>query len=94
MPNENKENLAASLAAHILNMLEMSQQINDLEEKYISLQSQSKATAARKTDLVREYKEAKKLLDFCIETNADPIQTKLTDDSEPKISSVTGKLWQ
>ena len=93
MPQENKENLAASLAAHILSMLEMSQQISELEEKYISLQSQAKTTAVRKTDLVREYKEAKKLLDFCIETNADPIQTKLTDDSDTKLSLVTGKQW-
>ena len=96
MSQENRENLAASLAAHIMNMLEMSQQISDLEEKYVMLQSESKQTAARKSELVKEYKEAKKLLDFCIETNSDPIQTKLTtheDDSDIRISSITAKLW-
>jgi chromosome segregation ATPase len=72
------EQLADSIKEHVLNMLKMSNEITRLEEKHNDLQNELKSITNLKTGLIKEYKDAKKLLDHCLENRQDPIQTKLS----------------
>jgi len=78
----NNAELAESLTAHIQQMLDMSSELNDLVEKENQLHSELTLVGKRKSQLQKEIKEAKKLLDWCIETRSDPTQARLSNSDD------------
>lgn len=94
-PATDTEQLADSIKEHVLNMLKMTNEINRLEEKYNDLQNELKSIATLKTGLIKEYKDSKKLLDHCLDTGQDPIQTKLsyTTDELTSFVPITSKSF-
>ena len=76
------DSLAASISAHVLNILDINSRLSALEEEYNQTNSRLKELSNHKTETIRELKDARKLLDFCIETNSDPIQARLSHTTE------------
>ena len=78
----NNSELAESLTAHIQNMLDLTAQLNDTIEQENQLHSELTRIGRLKSQLQKEIKEAKKLLDWCIETRSDPTQARLSNSDE------------
>ncbi len=78
----NNSELAESLTAHIQNMLDLTSQLNDTIEQENQLHSELTRIGRLKSQLQKEIKEAKKLLDWCIETRSDPTQARLSNSDE------------
>jgi len=78
----NNSELAESLTAHLQNMLDLSLELNQLIEKENEMHGELSRLGNRKTQLQKDIKDAKKLLDWCIETRSDPTQARLSHTDE------------
>jgi predicted nucleic acid-binding Zn-ribbon protein len=63
-------------------MLDLTSQLNDTIEQENQLHSELTRIGRLKSQLQKEIKEAKKLLDWCIETRSDPTQARLSNSDE------------
>jgi predicted nucleic acid-binding Zn-ribbon protein len=86
------EELALSLASHIQNMLDLSDEMNNLVEKENQLQTDLENLNKRKTQLRSEIRDSKKLLEFCIENRSDPIQARLSNTDQQLKDLMNSKL--
>lgn len=73
------EELSDSLASHIKQMLDLSDELNNLCERENALQTEISSLGKRKLAVQRELRDSKKLLEFCIDTRSDPTQTRLSN---------------
>ena len=71
------EDLSASIATHVQSIMEMNKEFAKIEARGQDLQAEVSAINAQKNELTKCIKDAKVLLEFCIETGVDPIQLKL-----------------
>ena len=78
----NNNELAESLTSHIQNMLDLSLELNSLVEKENEMHGELNRLGKRKAQLQKDIKDAKKLLDWCLETRSDPTQARLTNTDE------------
>ncbi len=78
----NNSELAESLTAHLQNMLDLTTELNSLIETENEMHSELTRLGKRKSQLQKDIKDAKKLLDWCIETRSDPTQARLTNTDE------------
>ena len=70
--------LADSISAHILSIMEMNQSLTALELEEQRLNVAVRSVISQRLQVAKEIKEARKLLDYCIDTNSDPVQTQLS----------------
>lgn len=87
------EELSESLTSHIKQLLDISDELATVTERENTLHSELTSLGKRKTQLQRELKESKKLLEFCIDTRSDPTQTRLSnnDDELKKLLTKSGE---
>lgn len=76
------DSLATSISAHVLGILDINTRLSALEEDYNQTSARLKDLSNHKAELIKELKEARKLLDFCLETNSDPVQARLSHTTE------------
>lgn len=76
------EELSESLTAHIKQLLDLSDELTAVSERENTLHGELNTLGKRKTQLQREIKESKKLLEFCIDTRSDPTQTRLSNNDD------------
>jgi chromosome segregation ATPase len=81
-PTIDTQTLADSIAVHIKSMLELNIELTALEEQINQLQTQLNQAAVRKQELLKNRREAHKLLDYCLETNSDPMQSRLSNSDK------------
>jgi hypothetical protein len=70
--------LADSIVSQVMIILDLNTQIQSVDERINSLNTDLDNAVKSKSQLMAAVKDAKKLLDYCVENNLDPIQCQLS----------------
>ena len=83
--------LADSISVHVKIMLDLNLEIAALEEKINDLRKDLSTVEIHKQQLVKDRREAQKLLTYCLDTNSDPTQARLSNSDEELLGAMKNR---